>query len=127
MGAAICILTLSTTALAKTTKADVIGTWRTEIAARPAPDSSTVYLQTGTVLSEKRQDLVFSIYADPERQTKLFKYSSAGTWASQGPSKDVRVLWPSTWLMIALWSRSSSMHLRFGLHLICTHLRWDAL
>lgn len=90
LGAAIYILTLSTTVLAETTNADVIGTWRTAVAARPAPDGSTVYLQTETVLTKKRQDLVFSIYADPERQTKLFEYSSGGTWESQGPSKDVQ-------------------------------------
>jgi hypothetical protein len=76
-------------AMADTSPADVIGTWQTEVAARPTPDGSTAYLRTMTAFTEQMQELVVSIYADPALEMRLFEYSSGGPWDPQGPAEGV--------------------------------------
>lgn len=73
-------------ALADTAPVDVLGTWRTAVGEQAAPDGSMAYLQATTVFTDEAQDLIFEIFADPDRQTRLFEYHSSGPWIPQGPS-----------------------------------------
>lgn len=86
----LCLIPLTASlAMAETSPEAVIGAWQTEAAGRPTPDGGTAYLRTETSFTREKQKLVLSIYADPELKTKIFEYSSGGSWDPQGPAEGV--------------------------------------
>lgn len=90
LGVILCALPVSAgLAMADTTPADVMGTWQTEAKEQPAADGRMTYMTMSTTFTEDKQELIVSVYADPERQIKLFEYSSGGPWEQQGPAEGV--------------------------------------